>query len=83
MSLLIMKMNPNWRVYQLNCAYLGVRGMENRQAPFESVYGNSKETPCSFQTTETLRKRDGSTLNVSASGNASHCHHSSLTRFPS
>ena len=69
-SLLIMKRNPNRRVYQLNCAYLGVPGMENRQAPFESVYGNPKETPCSFQPTETLRKRDGNILNASANGNA-------------
>ena len=33
--------------------------------PFESVCGDLKETPCSFQPTETLRKLDGNTLNVS------------------
>ena len=46
--------------------------MENCQVSvrIRFIWGNPKEKPCSFQPTETLRKRDGNILNVSANGNA-------------
>ena len=49
----------------LNCAYLGVPEWKTAKFLFESVCGNLKETPCSFQPKETLRKLDGNILNVS------------------
>ena len=53
----------------LNCAYFGVRGMENRQVSV-GICLRKPDRNTSFQPTETLRKRAGNILHVSASGNA-------------